>query len=230
MLLIVLFLVSCNSRTIQSKNTKTINISDNTSNTITLHHYQGKKSQSYRSAYYWYPKDSVALCGFYIFDKTSKEIKEHIVDYQTCAYESEDAYSIDNAKILEHFRKQFEHQIVLAEKKYFLSQEKDVLDKAPLGTQEKHRLLKSIADSAKIVFLEVVGVKTKDTLHIRKTDSSSSKRIVSLENHSKKLFTLQKEMQQAKHATWLKVYYFDEERYTYQSGWAKKSFVKSTTP
>jgi len=212
-LVLVLFLFSCNSESLIS--------SKNYMQCTEAHQYKEQDSEKYIGYYYWYKFPSLSLCGFYIVNKQTKEIKYNISDYKTCEYEIEDSYSIENAKILNEFKKSFLDEISLVKKDYFR-----LVTDITLKKEDAQVPLNIILNKTNIVFLEVINVKSNDKLNIRELPSIKSKIQLSLSNNSKSIFTDKNNIDKNINKSWIKVYYFDEKSYEYKSVWAYKKYVK----
>lgn len=213
-LFLFLFLNSCSSQN--------LNNSQIIANLSTGYQYKEQESKLYTTYYYWYKFPSITVCGFYISNKQTKEIKFHISDYKTCEYEIEDGFSVETAKLIDTFRKSFHHQILLAKKDYFKS-----IVNFSLQEEKSPILIDTILGKLDIVFLEVINVKPKDKLNVRQTPHHKSQRQLTLTNKSLKLFTLKKDINKKANGSWIKVYYFDDESYKYKTGWVHSLYIKS---
>ena len=213
-LFLFLFLNNCNARSLNSLQEIT--------RLSTVYQYKGQESKLYAAYYYWYKFPSVTLCGFYILNKQTKKIDFHLSDYKTCEYEIEDGFSIETAKLVDNFKKSFHHEISLGKKDFFPK-----IVNVSLKKETPCMVFDMIKDKINITFLEVVNVKSDDKLNVRKYPNYKSQILLRLPNKSLKLFMLKKDIDNRINISWVKVHYFDEESYTYKTGWVNKKYLLS---
>ena len=185
------------------------------------YHYKAQESERYAAYYYWHKFPSIALCGYYILDKKINKKTSHLIDYPSCEYETEDAYSISHGKMLTHFRSEFKTAIQSIQTEYFPSDTEQPL----LLSKETHHTIEPFFTHINIHFLEVINVRENDQLHVRTSPSRDATILRSLPNKSKKLFGLKEKNIRENASSWMKVYYFDEDDYAYKEGWVYRRYL-----